>query len=145
MIPSFDSDGNLPLGIHLTTWDEFTKVFGRTPHRKRLIGGLEAAMDILRIAGCKRIYVDGSFVTMKRVPNDFDAAWEPAGVDIALLHSMEPVFFDVRNLRAAQKAKFYGEFFPSSETADHVGNTFLEFFQVDKSTGDPKGIIALDL
>ena len=42
-----------------------------------------------------------------------------------LLRSMEPVFFDVRNLRAAQKAKFFGEFFPSSAKADLVGNTFL--------------------
>jgi hypothetical protein len=25
------------------------------------------------------------------------------------------------------------------------GRTFLEFFQTDKNSGDPKGIIALDL
>ncbi|NLS95727.1 MAG: hypothetical protein GXX96_26635 [Planctomycetaceae bacterium] len=145
MVPAFDGDGNLPVGIHLVTWDEFANAFGGTAHRKRLLGGLEAAMDVLRIAGCKRIYIDGSFVTAKRVPNDFDAAWEPAGVDLALLQSMEPVFFDFNNQRVAQKVKFLGEFFPSSAAADLVGRTFLEFFQVDKSTGDPKGIIALDL
>ena len=145
MIPSFDGDGNLPVGIHLVTWDEFANAFGRTLHRKRLLGGLEAATGLLRVAGCKRIYIDGSFVTAKRVPNDFDVAWEPAGVDVALLQSMEPVFFDFKHQRAAQKAKFLGEFFPSSAKADLVGNSFLEFFQVDKSTGNPKGIIALDL
>jgi hypothetical protein len=62
-----------------------------------------------------------------------------------LLRSLEPVFFDFTNLRAAQKAKFLGEFFPSSVVADSVGTTFLDFFQVDKATGNAKGIIALDL
>lgn len=102
-------------------------------------------MKLLRSAGCKRLYIDGSFVTSKRVPNDYDAAWEPAGVDVRLLLSLEPVFGDFSNSRAAQKAKFFGEFFPSSETADPVGTTFLDFFQIDKNTGNAKGIIALNL
>jgi len=37
------------------------------------------------------------------------------------------------------------EFFPSRFAADVVGNTFLEFFQVDKETETQKGIVALDL
>jgi hypothetical protein len=61
------------------------------------------------------------------------------------LLALEPTFFDFTNLRAAQKAKFFGEFFPSSAKADLVGTTFLEFFQIDKNTGSQKGIIALDL
>ena len=89
--------------------------------------------------------MDGSFVTTKTVPNDFDVAWDPAGVDLLRLKILEPVFFDFANARAAQKAKFFGEFFPSSINADPAGNTFLEFFQIDKHTGNQKGIIALDL
>lgn len=145
MIPAFDTTGNLPLGVHLTTWAIFKDRFGFTSHRKRLIGGLDAALVILRLAGCRRVYVDGSFVTSKTVPNDYDAAWEPTGVDLSLLKSSEPVFFEFANLRASQKAKFFGEFFPSCLKADRTGNTFLEFFQVDKNTGNQKGIIALDL
>ena len=110
-----------------------------------LLSGLEAAIVSLRDAGCKRLYVDGSFVTTKVVPNDYDVAWEPAGVDLQRLKLIEPVFFDFRNFRAAQKAKYFGEFFPSSAAADPVGNTFLEFFQIDKNTGSAKGIVALDL
>ena len=99
----------------------------------------------LKACGCRRLYVDGSFVTSTDIPNDYDVAWEPAGVDLGKLRLMEPVFFDFRNLRAAQKAKYFLEFFPSSAAADPAGNTFLEFFQIDRSTGNPKGIIALDL
>jgi len=145
MIPAFDTDGNLPQGVHETTWDLFTDRFGRTPHRQRLVRGLEAGLAILGLAGCRRVYVDGSFVTSKLVPNDYDAAWEPGGVDLLLLKSMEPVFFEFANFRAAQKAKFFGEYFPSSAKADRSGCTFWEFFQIDKNTGNPKGIIALNL
>ena len=38
-----------------------------------------------------------------------------------------------------------GEFFPASIIADIDGMSFLEFFQMDKETGRPKGIIAIDL
>jgi hypothetical protein len=38
-----------------------------------------------------------------------------------------------------------GELFPASTTANSTGLTFYEFFQNNKDTGNPKGIIALDL
>jgi hypothetical protein len=145
MIPRFEKSGNLPPGVHLATWDEFAARFGTTAHRQRLIRGLASALDSLRFAGCKRVYVDGSFVTAKEVPADFDVAWDSAGVDLALLQGAEPVLFDFNNLRARQKARFGGEFFPSSVGVNPAGTTFLEFFQADKNTGDPKGIVALDL
>lgn len=47
--------------------------------------------------------------------------------------------------RATQKAKYMGELFPASITADPNGLSFYEFFQTDKHTGRPKGIIAIDL
>jgi len=145
MIPPFNSDDNLPAGIHLTDWNTFSVAFGVSARRSQLISGLAAAMVPLRQAGCNRLYIDGSFVTAKVVPNDYDVAWDPLGVDLLLLKSLEPLFFDFANSRAAQKAKFFGEFFPSSQPAEPAGRTFLEFFQVDKNTGKQKGIVALDL
>jgi hypothetical protein len=47
--------------------------------------------------------------------------------------------------RAAQKAKYLGELFPAQMGEGGSGLTFLELFQVDKETGKPKGIVALDL
>lgn len=145
MIPAFSINGNLPPGIHVTTFDLFSSRFGTSEHRRRLLTGLEAALVSLRSCGCQRLYVDGSFVTSKEFPNDYDVAWEPAGVDLGKLKFLEPVFFNFANRRAAQKATYLGEFFPSSAAADPAGNTFLEFFQIDKNTGNRKGIIALDL
>jgi hypothetical protein len=145
MIPAFDTHGNLPPGIHLATWDAMVAQFGWTVHRRRLLAGLEAALELLRTAGCRRVYINGSFVTSEEEPGDIDVAWEPTGVDVARLLELEPVFEDFADRRASQKAKFLCEFFPASFAADLVGNTFLEFFQTDKDTGERKGIIALTL
>jgi hypothetical protein len=55
------------------------------------------------------------------------------------------VFFDFTNGRAAQKKRFMREFFPAQLPEAASGRTFLEFFQVDKENGSPKGIVAIDV
>jgi hypothetical protein len=145
MIPEFANDGNLPPGVHVATWNEIVNRFGRTAKRRQLLAGLEVALVPLREAGCRRLYLNGSFVTDKAEPGDIDVAWDPVGVDVERLLELEPVFGAFADRRAAQKAKFGCEFFPSAFVADLVGNTFLEFFQIDKDTGRRKGIIALDV
>ncbi len=116
--------------------------FGNTPWRRDLLAGLRAALASLKAAGCLTVYVDGSFVTGKDIPGDFDACWDIAGVDPTLL---DPVLLTFADGRAAQKAKYLGEFFPSVADANPEGDAFLDFFQIDKETGEPKGIIALEL
>jgi len=141
MIPPFEASGNLPAGVHTATWQEFSSAFGTTPHRRALLAGLRAALEALRAAGCHRAYIDGSFVTAKRRPNDFDGCWAMEGVDPAQL---DPILLTFDRGRAAQKAKYPGELFPAQFTEGGSGMTFLDFFQLDKE-GRPKGIIALDI
>lgn len=144
MIPALDSDGNLPPGIHHATWDEIAAAFGTNPLRQSLLKGLLEAARALKEAGCPTLYIDGSFVTKKDHPGDFDGCWEPAGVDPKKL---DPVLLDFSSGRFAQKAKYGGELFVSSNRAEAKPphRAFLDFFQTDKSTGQPKGIIAIDL
>ena len=142
MIPPFDpATGNLPPGVHDAGWTEIVARYGYTPHRLALLSGLKAGLDALRAAGCRRAYLDGSFVTNKISPRDFDVCWESAGVHVPLLH---PALRTFANLRAAQKATFGGEFFPAEVAADAIGTYFLDYFQVDRN-GTPKGIIAIEL
>jgi hypothetical protein len=96
----------------------------------------------LRTAGCRRAYVDGSFVTAKQRPNDYDGCWDIEGVDPDRL---DPVLLTFDRGRAAQKAKYLGELFPTQFREGGSGTTFLEFFQIDKETGDSKGIIVIEL
>ena len=142
MIPAFEPIGNLPPGIHRATWHEFAKRFGGTPHRRELLAGLRAALEALRAAGCRTAYIDGSFVTAKETPGDFDGCWDTDGVDVARL---DPVLLTFDQGRAAQKAKYRGELFPARLTEGGSGATFLEFFRTDRETGAAKGIIALDV
>ncbi|MDO8185965.1 hypothetical protein Q5424_05755 [Conexibacter sp. JD483] len=87
-------------------------------------------------------YLDGSFVTSKEHPGDFDACWEVAGVDASRL---DRELLDFSDLRAAQKQRYGGELFPAETAAEPAGTTFLDFFQRDRDSGQSKGIIAIDL
>lgn len=141
MIPEFNLEGLLPPGIHPCSWADFQKRFGTNSHRINLLEGFKRAVLALRRTGCERVYVDGSFVTSKIVPGDYDACWDRTNVDLNLL---DPVLLDFSKGRAAMKAKYLGDWFPAQMLEGGSGKVFLEFFQKDKTTGNPKGIVMLE-
>ena len=142
MLPDFDAaTGNLPPGIHEAGWEEFAERFGGTRWRRHLLAGLRAALEVLQAAGCQRVYVNGSFVTAKAEPADFDACWEAGDVDPARL---DAVLLDFSDHRRSQKDKFGGEMFLAHGPADSAGHRFVDFFQGDRD-GQPKGIVAINL
>jgi uncharacterized protein DUF6932 len=142
VIPTLDVGGNLPPGIHRATWDEVITRYATNPRRRELADGLLDALRSLKGAGCRMAYLDGSFVTAKELPGDFDACWEIAGVDSGRL---DRELLDFSDRRTAQKARYGGELFPAETAAEPAGITFLDYFQRDRDTGQPKGIIAVDL
>lgn len=131
----------LPSGLHEASLDEVEARFGTDPHRKRLCDGFRRGCEALRSAGCRVVYLDGSYATEKPVPRDFDVCWDPDGVDLAKL---DPVLLDFSDMRATQKRKYGGEFFPAIASADS-SRIFLEYFQVEKTTGLRKGLILVRL
>ena len=144
MIPNFLPSGLLPKGVHWASEGEIRIRFGTNTHRSRLLGGLDRACRALAFAGCRSLFLDGSFVTAKDIPDDYDVCWDMVGVTLARL---DPVLQDFDNLRAAQKVKYFGEFVPAQFLSAPLplGRPFFEFFQTDKLTGDPKGIIGINL
>jgi hypothetical protein len=141
MIPKFDEFGLLPVGIHSCSWKEFKDRFGTNPHRLKLIEGLVKAGEILKQAGCVLIYVDGSFVTNKKFPGDYDACWDLLGVNPTRLDRLMIQFDDLS--RKLLKAKYLGDLFPAQIYEGISGKQFVDFFQNDKDTGKLKGIVAL--
>ncbi len=141
MIPRFRRDGKLPAGVHTAEWFEFEARYGTNARRRGLMAGLKRALGVLRRAGCRIVYIDGSFVTAKPLPNDFDGCWSIEGVDPELL---DPVLLEFANGRAAQKAKYAGELFPAELPEGASGRLFLDFFRHD-ADGRPKGIIRIRL
>lgn len=139
-LPPFDAkSGRLPEGAYEATWEEITARFGWNQRRRRLIDGLGEALLLLAGAGCSRVWLNGSFVTAKEEPADFDAVWDPNGVD---LDRLDAVFFDFSDGRRAQKLRFGGELLPNVvESAS--GLVFVEFFQNERDTSR-KGIVVID-
>lgn len=142
MIPEFNEAGLLPPGVHVAEWDEVAARFGSNAHRLALLGALSRALEALRIAGCTAVYLDGSFVSAKEMPGDYDLCWSLVGVDPDLL---DPVLLTFDDQRRAMKAKYLGDLFPAQFCEDRSGQPFLEFFQVDKDSGATKGIVRIDL
>jgi hypothetical protein len=145
MIPKSISLGGvwnvLPPGIHDATLHEIQQRFATNETRKALYNGFRRGVQALKSAGCRTVFLDGSFVCDKPKPGDFDACWEPAGVDDKKL---DAVLLDFSHGRRSQKLKYGGEFFPSSAKADG-SRTFVEYFQTDRDTGKAKGIIRIQL
>jgi hypothetical protein len=145
MIPPFVNIGGpwevLPPGIHSASLREVEKRFSTNPYRRSLFDGFGRATQTLRAGGCRLVYLDGSFITDKPLPGDFDACWDSVGVD---LKKIDPVLLDFTNLRRAQKTKYLGELFPANVRAT-PSSVFIDFFQIDKYTGKTKGIIQIHL
>jgi len=120
---------------------EIESRFANNEVRKKLFDGFTRGVQALQDAGCKVVFLDGSYVTDKENPDDFDACWGPTGVDPGKL---DPVLLDFSPGRQLQRQKYGGEFFPSSAPADGV-RPFVEFFQIDKYTGKAKGLIRVRL
>lgn len=142
LIPAFDSSGLLPVGVHAADWSEVEARFGTNAHRQWLLTGMKRALIALQLAGCLAVYVDGSFVTAKSLPGDYDLCWGTTGVDPSLL---DPVFLTFDDGRRAMKAKYLGDLFPAEVPEGISGRRFVDFFQIDKDTGNSKGIVLIDL
>jgi hypothetical protein len=50
------------------------------PRRRQLIDGLTEGLSVLAESGCQQVWLNGSFVTSKEEPGDFDCVWDTAGV-----------------------------------------------------------------
>jgi hypothetical protein len=140
VIPPFRRDGNLPPGIHHANWADFWQRYGTNTKRLALLGGLRMALVNLSGAGCIRAYIDGSFVSSKEFPGDYDGCWDPEGVDPDLL---DPILLKFDDHRFAMKVKFGGELFPSTMNEGRTNSSFLEYFQRDTKADSEKGIVEI--
>ena len=125
-----------------------------TTHYGARLGRASARTDteaVLSAASCLRcriwsepaassVLLDGSFVTQKDLPEDYDGTWDTTGVDP---YRLDPVLLDFSNARAAMKSKYLGELFPATATAA-PGVLYRDFFMKDRN-GVPKGVVNIDL
>jgi hypothetical protein len=142
MIPEFDERGYLPAGVHDASWREFAERYAITEHRRALTDKLALLVRHLKTVGCRTLYVDGSFVTDKVRPNDYDACWDVQGVKIEKLDKALLEFSDAG--KKAMEVKYGGDIRPDAFSPTELDTSYLEFFQVDRN-GERKGIVRLVL
>lgn len=137
-IPNLNNN-ELPEGEHLASLDEIELAYGSsTERRKELMRGLRSASLNMEAAGVKYIWVNGSFVTNKKEPNDIDGCWEyDSTVDLEVL---DPVFLN----RVKVKEKYGLDFFIANVIEAESGLPFPKFFQKNRE-GTTKGIIKVEL
>ncbi len=140
MIPDAQSNGELPPGEHVATLDEIESRFATNPVRRDQFAGLDEACRGLAAAGCSTLWLDGSYITTKAEPGDFDAAIDIDGIDWITLGLHHPELMDFDPPRTTQKRRYGGEFI---RVVPGV-STIVEFFQHNRD-GEPKGIIRIDL
>jgi hypothetical protein len=146
MIPPFEPSGILPPGIHHATWEEVVNRFGGNAHRQQLLNGLAHVVAELQRINCPTLYLDGSFVTDKPFPNDYDACWFWDLADADTADKLALLLLDTTTEgRAKQKAHYGGEVFLVHSHQAHKGQGVFALFQTDRETGAPKGIIGIDL
>jgi len=140
MIPSFTRTGKLPPGIHEATWSEFEERYGYNEKRVWLLCGLKMLLDELSKVACKAVYVDGSFVTYKKIPGDYDLCWQMDGV---LVEDLDPVLLNYTpEGKNRIEEKYRGDIRGAEFSVRETGTTYLEFFQHDRN-GKAKGVVKL--
>jgi hypothetical protein len=141
MIPNFTSSGKLPPGIHKATWVEFQERYGYNPKRVWLLEGLKKLLVELSKVGCKSVYVDGSFVTDKEEPGDYDLCWKMDGV---FVEDLDPVLLNYTSEgKVLIEKKYRGDIRGAEFSVKETGATYLVFFQHDRN-GIAKGVVELE-
>lgn len=129
----------LPIGLHFVGLREFRDAFAFNAHRAWLFEGFKAACHDLRVAGCARVFVGGSYVTSKLEPSDYDACWDPVGVS----NTLEPILYD-ENLLLERRERYRGDLLIGG-CDPGPGGEWFRYLSRDKVTGEERGMIGVKL
>lgn len=108
-IPRLNPEGFLPYGIHVTNWSNLTETFAINEHRAQLTRGMLHALHDLKAQGFDDVYLGGSFITKKPLPNDFDLTYKSADKTRDMLYKNLPLMTD----RGLMKEAYGGEALPN--------------------------------
>jgi hypothetical protein len=101
---------------------------------------------VLEKAKAKYVYLDGSFTSSKPRPGDVDVCWkEGTGSRYEYEFKHAPILVPTPKNRKFHKEVFKADVFPADIYETDSGLQFLAFFQRDKTTGETKGILKIEL
>ena len=147
-IPAFFEDGWLPEGHHQATWEEIADQFGGVAGSRRaaILSGLLRWRNAVRDKGMGgRLILNGSFISEKSEPGDFDGIFVYNGFSTKLIALDRDALALVDNAHC--KSYFYGDIWAFSEQAIR---DFPQFCRVDgldrdKVTLRLKGVLEVEV
>ena len=146
-LPPFRDDGWLPEGHHSTTWEDIIAVFGGDveSQRSRVLNNLLIWRNAVQQVGLSGLLIlDGSFISQKIAPGDFDAIFicDEICESILLEDSLAKELTDYQRC----KEKGWGDIVTFGESTVRRFPLFcrLDGFDLDKK-GVPKGVLEVRL
>lgn len=139
MIPDFDTNGNLPPGIHSATLAEVESKFAHNTKRKELFAALSEVIKILSEANCQEVHLDGSFITTKEEPGDYDLCFEPTGLKPT--ESLRALLANREN----RKTEYLGDIFVRMPEPPYYLDHVRDWQKDGRNEDVIKGIIKIDL
>jgi hypothetical protein len=140
-IPAFEESGYLPAGDHEATIDEVEVVLGSAGFRRReVMRNLREILEELWGLGVDTVWIDGSFVSSRKRPDDVDLIYvRPPNADPGQWGRLAP------QNRYWLESNYGIDLWEYPSTARHGGpggpnQTIKEFFETDMD-GVPKGHI----
>jgi len=132
MLPAFNHDGNLPEGLHVAIVDEVFARFATPSTRRQWLGEqLRSLLALTQSTGhLARVFLWGSFVTNKEVPNDLDVllVMDPGFVVEAIPAQAQVVFDHVQ-----ARLQFQADVFWTKASLDpQVLHLWLDTYQTGK-------------
>jgi hypothetical protein len=132
MLPALDGDGNLPEGIHYATEEELLARFATASARRQWLGEqLRSLLALAKATGqLSRVFLWGSFITSKEVPNDVDVLLVMAA-DFAIeaVPTHQQVLFD----HVQARLRFHADVFWTKASMDPVVlERWLDTYQTGK-------------
>ena len=141
-IPDFRGDGYLPEGLHVASLADVTSRFGDgNRQRQRLMIRLVRWVELSLTVKAKRLFVDGSFVTAKELPNDVDAVVQLPNDFREQLKGGSNAAIELEEMLLTRQPQ---EIFAAEDDRDW--NDWLEFFsRTRESDHRRKGLIEIQL
>jgi len=144
LLAAFNSEGDLPAGVHAVGWAEFQERFGiQTPRRVWLLSRLRALIELAQTTGAlRRCFIWGSFVTTKPAPRDLDVLLIMADdFEVDRVASPAREIFDA----TVAKLRFESDvFWARSSIGEEVLQLWLETYQESREFRK-RGIVELRL
>ncbi len=143
-LPAFREDGWLPEGHCAATWQEVALRFGGEPNSRRslILSSLLQWRDAVRDKGIAGLVIlDGSFVSSKEAPGDFDLVFScDEATELLLRTDLEAR--KLTDYQACRRLGFLGDVFalPASLFIFSPLLGGLDMFDLDRQR-KPKGVV----